>query len=81
MTILAIYAAGAIFFLIQAHIYARVTRERIKGALTWPVLIFALPHIIRMIRIQYRREAATLAHDESMAIKSIHIGDRWGIGK
>ena len=79
MTILAIYASGAVFFLLQAYLYARVTRERIIGALTWPVLILVLPHIIRMTIIGYRRMEATLEHDERMAISSIRIGDRWGI--
>ena len=81
MTLLAIYAAGALFFLIQAHLYAEVNRERIIGALTWPVLVFVLPHIIRMSIIAYRQAEATLRYDERMAIKSIRIGDRWGIGR
>lgn len=50
MTILAIYAAGALFFLLQAYIYARVSRERIIGALTWPLLLIILPYIIRAYR-------------------------------
>lgn len=32
-----IYISGAVLFLMQAHIYAKVSRERIIGALTWPL--------------------------------------------
>lgn len=79
MTILAIYAAGALFFLLQAYLYARISRERIIGALTWPLLLFILPHIVRMYREGNMRMEATLHHDERMGVKSIRIGDRWGI--
>ena len=77
MTILAIYTAGALFFLIQAHLYAKVTSERIIVALTWPLLIFVLPALYR----EWAREKADLCIDERMAIKSFKIGDRWGIGQ
>lgn len=79
MTILAIYASGAVFFLLQAYVCAKITRERIIGALTWPMLLLVLPHIIRMTIIGYRRMDASLEQDERMAISSIRIGDRWGI--
>lgn len=75
MTILAIYASGAVFFLLQAYVYAKITRERIIGALTWPMLLFVLPRLY----FEWAQEKANLCMDERMAIKSIKIGDRWGI--
>lgn len=67
-----IYISGAVFFLMQAHIYAKVNRERIIGAVTWPILIFALPVIIGAY-LEGRREGGC-------GLMSIKIGDRWGIG-
>jgi hypothetical protein len=78
-TILAIYLAGALFFLLQAYIHARVSRERIIGALTWPLLLFIIPYIVRAYRVGRDRMEPTLRYDERMGIKSMRIGDRWGI--
>lgn len=80
MTLLAIYASGAVFFLLQAYIYARISRERIIGALTWPLLIFIIPHIIYFVRDTNKRIDARLRYDERAAWHSIKIGDIWGIG-
>ena len=80
MTILAIYASGAVFFLVQAHLYARINRERIIGALTWPMLIFIIPHIVCFVRDTNKRIDARLRYDERAEWRSIKIGDRWGIG-
>lgn len=80
-TILAIYAAGALFFLLQAYLYARINRERIMGALTWPLLLIILPYIFRAYRGGLAREEAKLRFDERLRCKSIRIGDRWGIGQ
>ena len=67
-----IYASGVVFFLAQAHIYARVTRERIIGALTWPMLIFAVSALVRAY-MAGREEGGS-------GMVSFKIGDRWGIG-
>ena len=67
-----IYISGAVFFLMQAHLYAKVNRERIIGAVTWPILIFALPVIIGAY-LEGCREGGC-------GLMSIKIGDRWGIG-
>ena len=79
-TIIAIYAAGALFFLLQAYLYAKVSRERIIGALTWPVLLFIIPHVIYFVREANKITDARLRYDERAAWKSMKIGDRWGIG-
>lgn len=81
MTYLAIiYASGAVFFLIQAYLYARINRERIIGALTWPLLLFVLPLIVSKYMEGLEVEEAKLRFDERLRCKSIRIGDRWGIG-
>ena len=81
MTYLAIiYASGAVFFLLQAYLYARINRERIIGALTWPLLLIILPHVVRYYCGMLEREEAKLRFDERLKCKSIRIGDRWGIG-
>ncbi len=80
MTLLAIYASGAAFFLLQAYIYARISRERIIGALTWPLLLFIFPHLVRAYMRGKNEMERTLRFDEQSGCKSIKIGDRWGIG-
>lgn len=76
-----IYISGAVFFLLQAYVYAKVSRQRIIGALIWPLIVLALPAIIRAYIEGRRQMEATLRFDERMGLRSICIGDLWGIGR
>lgn len=85
MTLLIIYISGVLFFLSQAHIYARIGKQRIIGALTWPILIVLIPHCVMYYRDMLREEEKKLRFDERVGIKSFRIGGdgkdyRWGIG-
>lgn len=80
-TIAIIYASGVAFFLTQAALYAKVSRQRIIGALIWPLIVLVLPSIIRAYREGRRQMEATLRFDERMGLKSICIGDLWGVGR
>ena len=79
-TFVIIYLSGVVFFLAQAAIYARVSRERIIGALTWPVLVFVLPYIVHAYRHGVSEFSRTLRYNEGARVKSFRVGDRWGIG-
>ena len=85
MTMLIIYISGVLFFLSQAYLYARVGKQRIIGALTWPILIVLIPHCVMYYRDMLREEEKKLRFDERVGIKSFRIGGngkdyRWGIG-
>lgn len=85
MTLTIIYLSGVIFFLIQAHKYARICRQRIIGALTWPVLIPLIPYYVMRCRGKMRDAEARLRYDESVGLDNFRVGGdgkdyRWGIG-
>lgn len=85
MTLTIIYLSGVLFFLSQAYIYASVGKQRIIGALTWPILIVLIPHCVMYYRDVLKKKEAKLRFDGRLGIKSFRIGGdgkdyRWGIG-
>lgn len=85
MTLLIIYLSGVFFFLLQAYRYARIGKQRIIGALTWPILILCLPQLINAYLVMTREAEKQLRFDERGSVKCLGIGKkdgeyRWGIG-
>lgn len=66
MTLTIIYLSGVIFFLIQAHKYAKVSWLLVRGALIWPVLLLILPQLIRHYKAMLEGEEAKLRYDQRL---------------
>ena len=85
MTILAVYIAGAIFFIAQALIYSRLSGARLRGALAWPLLLLVAPQVWASYRAKIEHVKNGLAHDERITIEGWSLGNHegrfmWGIG-
>lgn len=86
MTIaLIIYLSGVIFFLSQALIYSRLSGARVRGAIAWPLLVFALPELWVHYRMRIEHEENKLAHNERLGLKAMTLGHEggrfmWGVG-
>lgn len=85
MTITIVYLSGVIFFLLQAYRYARISWLRVRGALTWPLLLIILPQLVIYYRAATKQEEAKLRYDQRLGLRCVRIGGRngdymWGIG-